>query len=252
LIGVVILYYRYRAKKNQSVLLEAKVEDRTLELRKSEQRILRNTIETEERERTRFSEDLHDGLGPLLSTIKIHMELIRSYSGNREEQEKFIRLANELLDEALRSTREIANNLVPNVLNDFGLLEALKDYIEKMNRLETVKIFFTSSGLEIRPNQNIETAIYRIAFELINNTLKHAQASRIDISIEEIGQILEFTYKDNGIGIDWEKINSRISRGLGLPNIISRVKSINGDFEFETKEKSFGIVIRIPLTVSRV
>jgi two-component system, NarL family, sensor kinase len=252
LVSVVILYYRYRVKRNQSVLLEAKVEERTLELRKSEQGILRNTIETEERERTRFSEDLHDGLGPLLSTVKIHMELIRSHSGNKSEQEKFLRLADELLDEALRSTREIANNLVPNVLNDFGLLEALKDYIEKINRLETLKIFFTSSGLDIRPNQNIETAIYRIAFELINNTLKHARASRIDISIEEIGEILEFAYKDDGIGIDWEKVNSRTSRGLGIPNIISRVKSINGEFEFETGEKSFGIVIRIPLTIARV
>ncbi len=251
MIGVVIVYYRYRVKRNQSVLLEAKVEERTLELRKSEQRILRNTIETEERERKRFSEDLHDGLGPLLSTIKIHLELIRSHSGNRDEQENFIRLAYELLDEALRSTREIANNLVPNVLNDFGLLEALKDYIEKINRLETVKIFLSSSGMNIRPNQNIETAIYRIAFELINNTLKHAHATRIDISIGEIGQVLEFSYKDDGTGIDWPRFNSAISGGHGIPDIISRIKSINGELEFDTKGKSFGIVIKIPLSVSR-
>ncbi len=252
LISVMVLYYRYRAKKNQSVLLETKVEERTLELRKSEQRILRNTIETEERERTRFSEDLHDGLGPLLSTVKIHMELIRSHAENQDEQEKFIRLANELLDEALRSTREIANNLVPNVLNDFGLLEALKDYIEKINRLETLKISFTSSGVEIRPNKNVETAIYRIAFELINNTLKHAHATRVDIRIGESGQMLIFSYKDDGIGLTWEEITTRPSRGLGIQNIISRVKSINGEFKFETaKGSSFGLEIRIPLTQTR-
>jgi two-component system, NarL family, sensor kinase len=249
LIFVVILYYRYRVKKNQSVLLEAKVEERTLELRKSEQRILRNTIETEERERTRFSEDLHDGLGPLLSTVKIHLELIRSHKESLDEQEKYIRLADDLLDEALRSTREIANNLVPNVLNDFGLLEALKDYIEKINRMETVKINFMSSGLEIRPNQDIETAIYRIAFELINNTLRHAHATQIEMQMEEMGPVLEFSYQDDGIGLDWNEVSARSPKGLGIQNIISRVRSLNGEYEFDTgKEKSFGIYIRIPLT----
>lgn len=206
---VVILFYLYRIKRNQSALLEVKVNERTRELRESEQRILRNTIETEERERARFSEDLHDGLGPLLSTVKIHLELIRSRSDNREDQEKYIRLANELLDEAIRSTKEIANNLVPNVLNDFGLLEALSVYIEKINRMGTITIRFTSEGLEIRPNKDVETAIYRIGFELITNTLKHAKATQVEIRIGEADGFLEFGYSDNGIGMNWTEFNSR-------------------------------------------
>ncbi len=249
LIGVVILYYLYRMKRSQSALLEVKVEERTRELRESEQRILRNTIETEERERARFSEDLHDGLGPLLSTVKIHLELIRSRTDNREDQEKYIRLANELLDESIRSTKEIANNLVPNVLNDFGLLEALSVYIDKINRLGTVRVRFTSTGLDIRPGKDIETAIYRIVFELINNTLKHAKATQIDLRIGESGRFLEFEYNDNGIGMDWTELNSRRSAGLGLPNIISRVKSLNGGYDFvKGHGNPFGIKIRIPLT----
>ncbi|MCX6307049.1 MAG: tetratricopeptide repeat protein [Bacteroidetes bacterium] len=249
LIGIVILFYLYRMKRMQSEILEVKVAERTRELRESEQRILRNTIETEERERARFSEDLHDGLGPLLSTVKIHLELIRSRTDNREDQEKYIRLANELLDEAIRSTKEIANNLVPNVLNDFGLLEALSVYIDKINRLGTIRIRFTSTGLDIRPSRDIETAIYRIAFELINNTLKHAKASRAGIRIGESGRFLEFEYTDNGIGMNWTELNSRRSNGLGLPNIISRVKSLNGEYDFTTDhENPFGIKIRIPLT----
>lgn len=248
LIVVVILFYLYRLKRNQSALLEVKVDERTRELRESEQRILRNTIETEERERTRFSEDLHDGLGPLLSTVKIHMELIRSRTDNREDQEKYIRMANELLDEAIRSTKEIANNLVPNVLNDFGLLDALSDHIDKINRIGALKIRFVSEGLDIRPNRIIETAIYRIAFELINNTLKHAKATQVNIRIGETGQFLDFEYHDNGSGIIWAEVNTKPSKGLGLSNIISRVKSLNGEYSFEqSQDKPFGIRISIPL-----
>jgi signal transduction histidine kinase len=248
LVGVVILFYLYRMKRNQSALLEVKVEERTRELRESEQRILRNTIETEERERARFSEDLHDGLGPLLSTVKIHLELIRSRSDNREDQEKYIRLGNELLDEAIRSTKEVANNLVPNVLNDFGLIEALSVYIEKINRMGTVRIRFSSEGLELRPNKDVETAIYRIGFELINNTLKHAKASQVEMRIGEKDGFLEFVYTDNGIGMNWSEYRSRSSKGLGLQNIISRVKSLNGEYEFNTAPGNpFWIRITIPL-----
>lgn len=216
-----------------------------------EQRILKNTIETEERERTRFSEDLHDGLGPLLSTVKIHLELIKSRTDKREEQEKFIRMANELLDEAIRSTKEIANNLVPNVLNDFGLLEALSVYIDKINRLDAVRITFNAQGVKIRPNRDVETAIYRIAFELINNTLKHANATRIEIRLLESNRFLEFDYHDNGIGMNWAEVNSRKSKGLGLPSIISRIKSLDGEYNFRTSPGNhFGILIKIPVTPS--
>jgi PAS domain S-box-containing protein len=218
-----------------------------------ERRILKNTIETEERERTRFSEDLHDGLGPLLSTVKIHLELIRSRYDQREEQEKFIRLANELLDEAIRSTKEIANNLAPNVLNDFGLLEALSVYIDKINRLEAVRITFNSTDFKLRHHREIETAIYRIAFELINNTLKHANAGQIEIKISDLTDFIEFTYADNGIGMNWLEVNSRRSKGLGLPNIISRVKSLNGEYDIKTSPGDhFQIGIRIPFTTTKI
>jgi signal transduction histidine kinase len=250
LILVVILFNRYRIKRRQSAVLEAMVEARTAELRQSEQRVLRTTIETEERERARFSGDLHDGLGPLLSTVKIHLELIRSRGGNQEEQEKYIKMAGELLDEAIRSTREIANDLVPNILNDFGLIEALGAYIEKINRLGAIQIAFTTSGMEIRPGKEIEKATYRIALELINNTLKHAGATVISISLAEREQKLIFDYSDNGRGMapPGDPMKSP-STGLGIPNIISRIKSLNGSYDLEsTPGKSFRIQIKVPLT----
>ena len=204
-----------------------------------EQRILRNTIETEERERTRFSEDLHDGLGPLLSAVKIHLELINARVGNPAEQQKFISMTNELLDESIKSTREIANNLTPNLLNDFGLVDALMVYVEKINKTDAVHIDLFVDKLVRRPKPHVEAAFYRILCELISNTLKHASATHIHIRIIAGPEQLQIYYHDNGTGFDvMNTLNSK-QKGLGLSNIISRIKSVNGTYNFHSEPSLF-------------
>lgn len=200
-----------------------------------EQRILRNTIETEERERARFSEDLHDGLGPLLSTVKIYLELIAARQGNSQEQAKFIKMTDELLQESIRSTREIANNLTPNLLNDFGLIEALSVYIDKINLTNTIQINLTTDDRINRLPSQTEVALYRVLCELINNTIKHAFSTLISIVISYEEQHLKIKYTDNGIGFDVEKMLSSRTKGLGLSNIMSRVNSVNGTCVFTSE-----------------
>jgi len=204
-----------------------------------EQRILRNTIETEERERTRFSEDLHDGLGPLLSAVKIHLELISARSGNPAEQQKFIEMTKELLDDSIRSTREIANNLTPNLLNDYGLNEALMVYVNKINKTGAVHIQLDIAKNMQRPMPHIEAVFYRILCELINNTLKHASASKIKIVITERQNHLIIEYRDNGSGFNVQNVLNSKSKGLGLSNVVSRIKSINGSYNFHSEEGQF-------------
>lgn len=213
-----------------------------------EQRILRNTIETEERERARFSEDLHDGLGPLLSTVKIHLELIAARMGNPLEQGKFIKMTDELLQESIKSTREIANNLTPNLLNDFGLIEALSVYVEKINKTNTIRVDLkVDKSIDRLPKQT-EVALYRVISELINNTLKHASASKIGIDLIKKEDQFEVIYTDNGIGFDVQKMLSSRSQGLGLSNIISRVKSVNGTCAFFSEPgHNFVSVIKVTL-----
>lgn len=200
-----------------------------------EQRILRNTIETEERERTRFSEDLHDGLGPLLSTVKIYLELISARIGNPAAQEKYIKMTDELLQESIKSTREIANNLTPNLLNDFGLIEALTVYVEKINQTNTISIELKIDSAFVRLPRQTEVALYRVICELINNTLKHASATKIEITLLRKADSYELKYADNGIGFDVQKMITSRSKGLGLSNIISRVKSVNGHCTFSSE-----------------
>mgnify|MGYP002344656794 CR=1 FL=1 len=204
-----------------------------------EQRILRNTIETEERERTRFSEDLHDGIGPLLSAVKIHLELISARVGNPAEQQKFIEMTNELLDDSIRSTREIANNLTPNLLNDFGLNEALIVYVNKINKTGAIQIDLQIAKNMHRPQPHIEAAFYRILCELINNTLKHASATNIKIEISENQNHLLVYYMDNGRGFNVQQMMNSKNKGLGLSNVLSRIKSINGSYNFHSEEGKF-------------
>lgn len=220
------------------------------ERKQIEQRILRNTIETEERERARFSEDLHDGLGPLLSTVKIYLELIAARKGNPEEQDKFIKMTDELLQESIKSTREIANNLTPNILNDFGLIEALSVYVDKINNTNTIHVDLTTDKTINRLPSQTEVALYRVLCELINNTLKHAFGTLITIVISYREEQLEIIYTDNGIGFDVQKMLSSRTKGLGLSNIISRVNSVNGTCTFTSEPgKSFTCHIKVKVLV---
>jgi len=217
----------------QPALIQGTIQDIT-ERKTLEQALLSNTIQIEERERRRFSEDLHDGLGPLLSTVKIHLELIEGRKGNSEDQTKIIRMASDLVDDAIASTREIANNLTPNILNDFGLFEAIKTYVDKINSLGSMEIDLVIPELKERLPKQLELAFYRIALELINNTLKHAKASKIKINFSLVDNQLEMDYADNGIGIRQEK--RTFSSKLGLQNIFSRIKSVEGEYEFPPAE----------------
>ena len=247
-----LIYGRYRQKQRINTQLERKVSERTQSLqeeiaerRRLEQRILSTTIETEERERKRFSEDLHDGLGPLLSTVKMYVDLINNKSGKPQQQQQLIAQAGELLDEAIVSTRQIANNLTPNLLNDFGLAEALQHFARQINASGSLQMDVEVAADFPRVPSVIEVALYRIVAELISNTLKHARASRITIRLWLDDQQLIIEYHDDGIGFDSQVVMQKPHRGLGLTNIISRLRSISGRYELLSQPEAGGFLVRI-------
>jgi PAS domain S-box-containing protein len=219
-----------RNKNNQPI--EEFVIARDVTYRKElERKILNVIIETEEKERKRFAEDLHDGLGPLLSSIKIYFNLLQSKSMTEAERVNMLKYTYELIDESVSSTRSIANNLLPNVLNDYGLIKAVKSFCEKINATQTVEVDFKTDNLEDRFEGPIEIGLYRIIMELINNTLKHASAKKIQMVLKKNKQELIFEFKDDGIGFDVENQ----ACGMGVNSILSRVKSMNGICQFNSK-----------------
>jgi PAS domain S-box-containing protein len=206
-----------------------------------ERKILSAVIETEDKERQRFSEDLHDGLGPLLSTIRLYFNQLNMKNLSEEEKDSLLKTTYDMLDEAISTTRSIANNILPGTISDNGLVSAINSFCHRVQHTGIVN-FEIDSNLEKRLDRNIEKTIYRIVIELINNTIKHANATEVRLAIYDHGDIVEITYSDNGSGFDME----RVTAGLGLENIRNRCKSIDADLVMESgKGKGFKTVMTI-------
>jgi PAS domain S-box-containing protein len=197
--------------------------------KKLEREALSAVMETEERERKRFSEDLHDGLGPLLSTLKLYINQLNSGNNTEEERKEQLRVINELIDEAISTTRNISNNILPGSIRDNGLWPAVEAFCSKLAQTGTMK-FELGNNLDFKLRKNVESNIYRIIIELINNTIKHARASSIRIQLHAEGDELYLNYSDNGIGL-----GTAASEGMGLINIKNRSAALNGQYKFTDK-----------------
>lgn len=212
--------------------------------KENEAKVLSAIIKTEEKEKQKFAKDLHDGLGPILSSIKMAISAInKAVVGETNKQ--IIDKTENAIDNAITSVKEISNNLNPYILERFGLEKAVKAFTEIIITKEDLKIILSFNLDKKRYNYNIEVILYRIIGELIANTLKYASASKVEISLFDYGDKLEFFYSDNGIGFNMKNNNSK---GMGLSNINSRVKSLDGEMEMHSKYKQgFFLKITFPI-----
>ena len=212
---------------------------------RNQEQLLSATIEAEERERMRFSKELHDGLGPLLSSAKMGISAIK-----KNPQHVNLEIVNNtetLVNDAITAIKEISNNLSPHVLNNFGLYDAIRSFIKKIMSVNAIDIQFSSNIENQKIPHNIEVILYRITTELVNNTLKHAAATRITIEIMIEGEELKYEYYDNGKGFDWES-KTWETKGIGVQNILSRIKSLKGNYNIITAEEN-GFEIHINLNL---
>lgn len=207
--------------------------------RTSEKRILNAIIQAEERERQRFSKELHDGMGPLLSSVKMSVSALARMDNNTVQKE-IIANADFVLNEAIKSVKEISNNLSPHILNNFGVARALNSFIQKLSLPDKTKVLFRTNLKGERFAADTEVVMYRVVCELINNSLKHADASRIEVDIKLENDHIIINFEDNGIGFD----TSKEYTGMGLSNIASRIGSLKGDFLIDSSEGE-GTVVKI-------
>lgn len=208
-----------------------------------QQKILSAIIEAEEKERTYFAQELHDGIGPILSTIKLYLQWIQS-PDTKSNKSILLNDALGTIEDAIVSVKEISNKLSPNVLKKFGLETAIHSFVKKLKNLENVK-FSINVQLPGRIRQEIETMLYRVLVEAINNSLKYADAANIYIDIETDSHSLTASFRDDGKGfeIDLLKNNS----GSGLFNMHNRVTTCEGSFTIKSNPgKGTEIKITIP------
>lgn len=187
--------------------------------------LLQSTIASQENERRRIAHDLHDEIGVLLSTSKIYFNQLSP--GHAEEQlEQVSSKMNGLFDEMMQNIRRISHDLRPVILEKLGLLEAIENLGVKLS--ETGVDFCFDHQVDFQFSSHADLLLFRIIQELINNTLKHAQATAISIQMEVKGGRFLLSYQDNGIGLpvhnDWKS-------GLGIKSIESRLSLLDADME---------------------
>jgi two-component system, NarL family, sensor kinase len=218
-----------RASRRKRVLAEKEAqikEQRISELEKEKQLTATQALlEGENTERTRLARDLHDGLGGMLSVVKLKLADMK---GNATLPEEFLgsfHNALEMLDSSIRELRRVAHNLMPESLMRYGLKPALTDFCAG-----TGKVNFHFYGDERRIGDKTEVAVYRIIHELVNNALKHADAAQINVQLIMEPERVGITVQDDGKGFDPAKIDE--GKSGGLANVRSRVDSLGGRLDF--------------------
>ena len=213
----------------------------------SEKRVLSAVIRTEEQERQRFAKELHDGLGPLLSVIKMLLSGLDSRNTS-QVNEKLKNNLEQSVNEAIENVREISTNISPHILNNFGLKDAVSSFIKKLRAAEGISILFTTNLDARRFSYNVETIMYRVICELINNTLCHARAKNISIDLQLENDRLLLHYKDDGVGFNIQQANNE--GGMGLSNMRHRLNSGNGDIRISSS-RGEGMQAEAYISISR-
>lgn len=200
-------------------------------------------ISIQENERKRIANDLHDSIGPLLSSVKLQ---INSIDVSSEEDQRVINNAGRYLDEIIGSMREISYNLFPNTLQRKGLTEATREFINNMNHRHSTSInLYLKDEVTLTPEKEIH--VFRILQEIVQNTLKHASAKTLQLGFGKENNELLILTKDDGKGFDMEKARKN-GDGFGLKSIESRVDILHGQMDVQSDlAKGTSYFIKIPL-----
>ncbi len=206
----------------------------------------RYIIEAEEKERRRIAQDLHDGVGQILSAAKLNLSGLESKIKMTGQEEKdAYKNALDLIDDSVKEVRAVSHNMMPNTLIRLGLASAIREFITKIGNLPNLKIDLEIVGLDRRIAENTETVLYRVIQEIVNNIIKHAKADHISMQLIKHEKEITVMIEDNGIGFDTEKMND--FEGIGLKNIISRIEFLNGTVHFDSaKGRGTNVVIEVP------
>lgn len=231
---------------NNSVALLSIIRDIS-DRRQMEKMILLTTIEAEERERRRLAADLHDDIGPLLASLKMYVSVLQQRLLNTAHSE-VLEIVQNLIKSSIENVRTISNNISPHLIERFGLIPAVKAEIENVKML--IEIDFKTNSSSYKFDKQVEIIVYRIIKELLNNTLKYANATKIVLSINYHKSKLYLKYSDNGCGFSLGTTVLDKMSGHGLPNIDNRIKSINGNYIIETSPgNGFIFILDVPVNL---
>ncbi|MBN1821077.1 MAG: hypothetical protein JW833_10180, partial [Prolixibacteraceae bacterium] len=233
-LGITITFFIIRRYRYNQILAEQQAElqeQKITRLEKERQLVAaKSVLKGEEAERRRIAGDLHDGLGGLLSGLKINLSFMKENTILSGEQVNAFNNVLLLLDTSITELRRIAHNMMPESLLQYGLKTALDDFCSQVFSHGRPEIIFSFFGENIRFGYDLELTVYRISQELINNAVKYSNANRIDVQLFAEKERINLQVFDNGKGFDTEHYKAE-SEGKGLRNIEARVKAYGGNLE---------------------
>ena len=207
---------------------------------------IKKAAAAEEKERKRIAADLHDGVGQLMTAAWLNLQVLEKQTTNgTDEQQQLINKTTLLVGESCKEVRQVSHNMMPNALLKKGLINAVKEFTQQIDS-SILSINLQAEGLDVELDSITETILYRVIQESVNNAIKHAAASELDISIHHANGNIDVLIEDNGQGFDIKKIDNN-KNGLGLQNIRSRILFLKGTVDWDSSPSNGTVVaIHIP------
>lgn len=225
---VLVLFFNQSRKK----ILQEQMRVQELELEHQET-LLFSTILIQEEERKRVAKELHDEIGSKLNVILLNIHRLDKKKATLESIEPIVTEVKDLINDTIDSSRRISHDLLPPTLENFGLLEAIKELCENYQKTEAIEVVLEICQNDHQVSDRLTALhLYRILQELMNNTMKYAEAEQIGLKYWCSPKQIKLEYRDNGKGFDWS--DKRHHKGLGLQNLKNRVKMIDGVYQFHT------------------
>ncbi|HEX7846192.1 MAG TPA: sensor histidine kinase [Chitinophagaceae bacterium] len=231
-------YYRRHKLKQEAHLQAAMMKQQELSTKA--------VIEAEEEERKRIARDLHDGVGQMMSAAKMNLSAFESeIKFDNPWQKLSLEKIISLVDESCKEVRSVSHNMMPNALLKSSLSSAVQDFLEKLDK-KSLKVHLYTEGLDQRLDANVETVLYRVIQECVNNVIKHAGADSLDISVVRDADGISATIEDNGKGFDIT--DKEKFEGIGLKNIKTRIGYLKGTVDFDSAQgRGTVVALHVPL-----
>ena len=242
-IGIVFFVVFHQRKVSRFNAALKKMED------EKQQILLNASIKFQEEERNRIAADLHDDVGPLLATARLYLNE-NMINQEPASQLQSIFSAKQIIDDAIQLIRNISHSMMPPTLKNFGLESAMSDLFQKINGSGSLNASVRFHDYRTRLKMEQELLIFRIIQELVNNIIKHSHAGFIHLTQNANATHSYLRLHHDGDGIiqsEFERLN-HVSTGLGLKNIASRIKVLNGRifFEIDPSHTYYKVTIEIP------
>ena len=241
LVGIFLLNRNRLLKKQRLLLQEAQIQLKEAQIEAA--------ISSQEKERSRFAKDLHDGFGQMISILNLNL---KSLEDNGKDKHEVFENSSKILEDMYQELKGICFNLMPQTLVKHGIVAALNEFAARINAADKMRVETDFFGLDHRLTEVQEISLYRISQEWVNNVIKYSDTTKVTIQITRDEEEMTLMIEDDGTGFDLNLLKS--GKGNGWKNMNSRANLINGELEIDTTPgiKGSTLIVNVPVSVEEI